>query len=1523
MLKKVISTVLVISLLLANVSFPIMATEVGSTGTVINGDYVVIVNTNADPNNKQSTGTLFFDNKGDVTRLSVEKDEEQLTDLLSEVNEVEEENQISYQNSIPSVTYQIGEKRQFYQGKTYVCIGVFDKSYIWMEESMKADYDTLGKTAEIAEDMRATYESQPYDVLMELTNNQFPYNDGSGKLSILLEQTYNGSSGFYAGEADITAIHINTPQAANYKKGQLSSTNGLLVHEGQHAIFRNLVCGGDATLANNLRWFDEGLAVAAMDYVWGGTDPSGWLSFIEGNTQLRNGASLVYHSYRGSSALDYSMQDLFVRYLANQMTKGYNPIKFFQTVYTVDAKGKDVEAFMNDLFKTANLKDDTGAMLTFDKALQQFYTAIIAQEKDGVYGFYGDPVILKKVANYPLYMGENGKSVTLPGTAAIVVKTENGQFTVPTDGGADIRYIAVNKSTMTTMPEKGAGTVEDPYQIESISDLLTIGLEPSAHFILTKDLDFTGSPYISAESFRGVLDGQGHSIKGLTQPLIEKNNGKVQNLTIEANFNGDYLSYIGAVADINEGTITNCSVRGNFDVQLTGTQVGVVQTFGALVGRNEVAGVIRESSVDAMMNVTVGAQHAVVGALVGKNSGTIENSYSQGILNVYQSNTGAYTFYVGGITGELIKDMGMGAILKNCYSTTDITTSASSQFDLQAIGRLYGHGKNLSSTNVTASYALEGMNAVGKTDCSVNTKDYEKSDSELKQAATYENWPFGVIWKINEGIDYPTFTTGADIKNLTVVLSPSEQERYIGEDISLFTAKLLVNGIAIPLTEDMVNGFDSSTAGVKKVKGTYKGQPFSFEITVKEPTTVTDLEVYKTGQTAYIQGDRYSSEGVVLRATLDGQQNRYIKVGFTSDLEGQTLDNETKVTFNYCGYEVTQDITVTKDEPHSLLVVRPMTKTSYLEDERLDFSGLGIQITYTSGKTSNVLDFSELESAGIRLVWDQNGTFNEVDVLSPLTLNQNGATLYACFGDENPDQFGAIYKKIDQIEVKDRLYLNDQAFVLGQNVYADVYTDNVSGGTAPYTFKLVEGALPAGIVLKNSSYLDYLRFSGTPTEVGETKVVYEITDALGNVTYANIFFIVEEPSNKVEVESFHVINFATKETYPAVINGTDIQLIFPDTVTDVGGFNPQIKLSDGSTYQNILPPAIKLGTQDFTIVAQDGVTTQTYTLTVKIATPDMQQLSVPQNLDWDNQTMLTWDAVPNAQGYIVMLTPDNDVAYTVSTTNTYFDLSTIDQKSDDITIRVFAIGDNVTTYTSLAAETKVSYTAPPKVTYMRITPEVVEVTKGQTQLFKVAIAADQQADKTVTWSIEGATSSHTSINSNGVLTVGVDETAKELQVIATSNQSPNKQVKATVLLKEIPRLSAPAQINWNNKVATWAAVENAVGYRVTLFKDGQQQGTSIEVKGLEYDFSGNMKDSGLYTFTVVALGDGLNILDSLPTTSIQLAIREDDLADPEQPGKPEEKPELPEQPEQPGKPEEKPELPEQPEQPGKPEEKPE
>lgn len=154
------------------------------------------------------------------------------------------------------------------------------------------------------------------------------------------------------------------------------------------------------------------------------------------------------------------------------------------------------------------------------------------------------------------------------------------------------------------------------------------------------------------------------------------------------------------------------------------------------------------------------------------------------------------------------------------------------------------------------------------------------------------------------------------------------------------------------------------------------------------------------------------------------------------------------------------------------------------------------------------------------------------------------------------------------------------------------------------------------------------------------------------------------------------------------------------------------------------------------------------------------------------------------------------------------------------------------------------------------------VSVGESLDFTATVAGGGSADKTVTWSVSGASSAGTVIGADGKLTVAADETANTLSITATSNANSNH--KATVTVEVQRPLPAPENLAWNGQTAAWDAVANAAGYTVQLLVEGEKRGNPVQATGNSHDFSGSFTTPGLYTFTVTAIAasDSPNYLDS-------------------------------------------------------------
>ena len=186
---------------------------------------------------------------------------------------------------------------------------------------------------------------------------------------------------------------------------------------------------------------------------------------------------------------------------------------------------------------------------------------------------------------------------------------------------------------------------------------------------LDADIDMTKESWTPirtgyAPQYTGVFDGNGHTITGLGNCLLEENEGEVRNLTL-VNPTGlplpGSIFSAGAVAGINEGTIENCHVVG-------GSVKGDACS-GGIVGIN--GGTIRACSSSAMVT-TGGYNGSKGGGIVGDNSGTILACYTTGSVNAGDGMEGA-------IAGENANNY--GGTTTACYWSGDAEKGVGSGTD--------------------------------------------------------------------------------------------------------------------------------------------------------------------------------------------------------------------------------------------------------------------------------------------------------------------------------------------------------------------------------------------------------------------------------------------------------------------------------------------------------------------------------------------------------------------------------------------------------------------------------------------------------------------------------------------------------------------------------------------------------------------------------------------------------------------------------------------------------------------------
>ena len=280
------------------------------------------------------------------------------------------------------------------------------------------------------------------------------------------------------------------------------------------------------------------------------------------------------------------------------------------------------------------------------------------------------------------------------------------------------------------------------------------------------------NPIGGSDTFKARYDGGCHVIDGISFAgsttsigLFGDNEGTIQNVFLASDYSADgdnpYLSYngqirnnkkiyMGALAGINRGQITNCAVSGFYTAGSSHTlyvrQNGTLY-FGGLVGSNR--GTIRNSEVDTpLVNANILYGKAYIGGFAGENTsaGRITNCYSVGKLKVEYSK--GETSIMGGFTAQNT------GLLSGDYCAVTMTSAGSTE--TYAFAKKGGNINSCTYLGGGTFRYLGKMEAYDNTSGSGSMKTYAdmKSDSSASRccsATSGDGYPFKTVVKDSSG----------------------------------------------------------------------------------------------------------------------------------------------------------------------------------------------------------------------------------------------------------------------------------------------------------------------------------------------------------------------------------------------------------------------------------------------------------------------------------------------------------------------------------------------------------------------------------------------------------------------------------------------------------------------------------------------------------------------------------------------------------------------------------------------------
>ncbi|MCL2805324.1 MAG: hypothetical protein FWD26_05235 [Treponema sp.] len=271
----------------------------------------------------------------------------------------------------------------------------------------------------------------------------------------------------------------------------------------------------------------------------------------------------------------------------------------------------------------------------------------------------------------------NGKFITI-GTSApnagMQVNVNNGDNNgVFVQNGADeshAQYFHADDTALRQVVSVTGGRLALAIKVNTPAGLQGVENNLSAHYIQTDNIPMSGVDFtpIGPGNFTGSFNGNGLEITNLNLYFDDP-----------AAFNIALFRSIGNGGVIKNVRLVEVQITSSFTGGIAGTNSGTIDncfvsgridvleygTAGGIVYRNSDGGTVKNCNTDVMI---VGLwQDGSLGGIAGFNNGVIKNSYSTGNITGDSNTT-----IIGGITGQL-----NGGVVANCYSTGKITGSGS------------------------------------------------------------------------------------------------------------------------------------------------------------------------------------------------------------------------------------------------------------------------------------------------------------------------------------------------------------------------------------------------------------------------------------------------------------------------------------------------------------------------------------------------------------------------------------------------------------------------------------------------------------------------------------------------------------------------------------------------------------------------------------------------------------------------------------------------------------------------------
>ena len=452
--------------------------------------------------------------------------------------------------------------------------------------------------------------------------------------------------------------------------------------------------------------------------------------------------------------------------------------------------------------------------------------------------------------------------------------------------------------------------------------------------------------------------------------------------------------YVAGISSYYDGSMNNVINRGKIMVSEPNNRVyiGGICGYGtATIAICANFGIINKSSNNAYsqyMNV-----HSYIGGICGYNTKAIYDASNYGELNVTSGDNLA-----GGIAGYsniIDRAANMGKVNDICAAIATGTGTYSNCFNAVAECDLFKPRVDRNNPNLMPEgyygkyyncYNTKGIICGSGTvsNCYyVSDKTSVNGESrnlrQMKLKSTFVDWDFDTVWTMegNEDYLYPELQDVPMVytKSLTKISVATEPtklnylEKKEALDVTGGSIKLHYDNEtteSIPMTPDMISGFDNTAVGAKTLTVTYGDFTTTFDVLILAKS-LSDIEIIqKPTKLSYLE----------VKDTLDvtgGKLKLYYNNDETAEIDMETtmikgFDNTAigpqALTVEYGGKTDSFEIEIIEKELIGIEVTKLPTKQSYLEEkETLNLTGGKLTLSYNNDTTQEI-DLSKATVTG-------------------------------------------------------------------------------------------------------------------------------------------------------------------------------------------------------------------------------------------------------------------------------------------------------------------------------------------------------------------------------------------------------------------------------------------------------------------------------------------------------------------------------------------------------------------------------